>query len=290
MNPTLVQHHNQPDTPGRITITLRDVQRGPSRAKVAFTLLSGLFFVAGGLGALWWIALPERLSEGEHITLQAGAKTGLDALATGTVTLEATSNTMTSQGSGCIIEIDGSTALIATNWHVVAPPTPKACGTWTIDSLQHGTSVGRAVAVHVPTTPVDLAILEVELTDAARQSLETLPTLAASDDTLEPLTPVVVVGSPQGYEHTYTEGKVSATRDTAVGRIIQIDANVWPGSSGGPVFVRSPEDTFALAGIVTAKSPFGINFAIHIDELRTQEFTRHRATPPGWADAMEQME
>jgi S1-C subfamily serine protease len=61
--------------------------------------------------------------------------------------------------------------------------------------------------------------------------------------------PVVVVGSPLGLEDSVTSGVVSALRSGADGPILQFDAPVNPGNSGGPVVNAQGE----VVGVVNAK-------------------------------------
>ena len=74
--------------------------------------------------------------------------------------------------------------------------------------------------------------------------------------------PVFAVGSPRGLEHTLTRGIVSALRETKnkTSWLIQTDAAISPGSSGGGLFDQEAR----LIGITTliAKDSQGLNFAI----------------------------
>lgn len=69
---------------------------------------------------------------------------------------------------------------------------------------------------------------------------------------------ILVIGNPRGLESTVTQGIVSALRDP----MIQIDAAVSPGNSGGPVLNRLGE----VLGIATQKIPDceNCNFAFDI--------------------------
>ena len=97
---------------------------------------------------------------------------------------------------------------------------------------------------------------------------------------------VFAVGSPRGLEHTLTRGIISALRETKTqtSRVIQTDAAVSPGSSGGGLFDQEAR----LIGIITfgAKDSQGLNFAIPaewIAELSTRNRSEEKpaaASPP----------
>ena len=78
---------------------------------------------------------------------------------------------------------------------------------------------------------------------------------------------VFVVASPAGYEGTLTIGIVSSIRDSGQGhKLIQLDAAISSGSSGGGVFNENGQ----LIGIVvgTVRSAQKLNFAIPINYVR----------------------
>ncbi len=101
--------------------------------------------------------------------------------------------------------------------------------------------------------------------------------LDASAPTVRPLTlaratprvgdPVIVVGSPHGLELSATMGIVSGLRNLAPhGLLLQIDAAVSPGSSGGPVL----DARGAVIGVVrmSRKTAQNLNFAVPVGPLR----------------------
>ena len=77
-------------------------------------------------------------------------------------------------------------------------------------------------------------------------------------------TDIVVVGNPMGFRATTTRGIVSAVRNEEGAAILQIDAPVNPGNSGGPIVNYNGE----VVGIVTSKlvamNVEGIGFGVSI--------------------------
>lgn len=110
---------------------------------------------------------------------------------------------------------------------------------------------------------VDLARIEVRVPAAA--SPPTLPLASRSPAVGEP---VVAVGNPAEQHWSVTEGIVSAFRERpGFGPVVQISADVWHGSSGGPVVNAAGEVIGVVVGS-TAEQPPGINFAVRVEEVR----------------------
>jgi S1-C subfamily serine protease len=169
-------------------------------------------------------------------------------------------------GSGFVIQQNG---YILTNYHVIKNATRI---TITVPGRQ-------AVSARLVTTDQekDLAILQVSL-----GNLTALP--IASSDGVQVLDSITVLGYPLpgelGTAISASDGKVNAVREGNSGstrtRLFQIDANVNPGNSGGPLL----NDHGEVVGIVVAKInslqyakengalPERINFAIPINEAR----------------------
>jgi len=167
-------------------------------------------------------------------------------------------------GSGFVIQQNG---YILTNYHVIKNATRI---TITVPGRQ-------AVAARVVTTDQekDLAILQVSL-----GNLTALP--IASSEAVQVLDSVTVLGYPLpgelGTALSASDGKVNAVREgrNSSTRLFQIDANVNPGNSGGPLLNNHGE----VVGIVVAKInslqyakengslPERINFAIPINEAQ----------------------
>ena len=77
--------------------------------------------------------------------------------------------------------------------------------------------------------------------------------------------PLVAVGSPRGLTGTVTAGILSAVRDDSGVKLLQTDAAVNPGNSGGPLLNNKAQ----VIGVVVAKvRGEGLNFAIPINYVR----------------------
>jgi putative serine protease PepD len=164
----------------------------------------------------------------------------------------------TGVGSGFVFDASG---LILTNQHVVADG-----GAITV-TFQDGTELAGTVITTDDTH--DLAVVRVEATD--------LPTLPIGDSSaLEVGQLVVAIGSPLGtYTETVTSGILSATgrtieigsefsRSTTMTGLLQTDAAINEGNSGGPLLDASG----AVVGVnvAVASSAQGIGFAVPIED------------------------
>lgn len=161
----------------------------------------------------------------------------------------------TAIGSGFVIHPEG---YVVTNAHVVAQAGVKVIFA---DKSEYDADRIAIDERH------DLAVLKI-------RSDHTFPALALgrSDDLMVGET-VIAIGNPLGYEHTVTAGIVSAiNRDLDAGdgtvyhRLIQTDASINRGNSGGPLLNVLCE----LIGINTAirGDAQNIGFAIPVDTLR----------------------
>lgn len=83
--------------------------------------------------------------------------------------------------------------------------------------------------------------------------------------------PVVAIGNPLGLEYSVTEGIISEVRTTPEGlRLIQTDAAVSPGNSGGPLFDQNGEVIGVVSFNLSSSQDEGqnLNFAVSIDEAK----------------------
>ena len=159
-------------------------------------------------------------------------------------------------GSGVIISEDG---YIITNHHVID-------GASTITVRLHDKSAYSATVVGSDETS-DIAVLKIDATGLSAAVMGDSDTLAVGEE-------VVAIGNPLGsLGGTVTNGIISALeRDITVEgqnmRLLQTNAAISPGNSGGGLFNAQGE----LIGVVNAKSvedgSEGIGFAIPINTAR----------------------
>ena len=176
-------------------------------------------------------------------------------------------------GSGFIIEEDG---LILTNNHVVeGAETVKVV-------LKDGSELPAQILGRDPST--DVALLKVEP--------DFLPPVAlGNSDEVRIGGLAIVIGSPFGFEQSLTAGYISALGrtlrsgdeyGTEIDDVIQTDAAVNPGNSGGPLLNVRGEVVGITTAIFTTGGGFeGIGFAVPIntaravaDELRARGYVR----------------
>jgi serine protease Do len=150
-------------------------------------------------------------------------------------------------GSGFIVSKDGK---IVTNLHVI-----KDMKTGSVQ-LANGEIFGP-VSVLAIDERRDLAVVGIPGFD--RPALE-----LGDSDAVTIGEPLVVVGSPHGLEGTVTAGILSSVRDGGDGyKLLQTDAAVNPGNSGGPLVNNKGQ----AIGVVSFKlrSAEGLNFAIPVN-------------------------
>ncbi len=163
------------------------------------------------------------------------------------VVIQGKTNSGSIVGSGFILSKDGK---IVTNLHVIKDlksATVQLSGGEVFDSITVlGTDERR-----------DLAIVRIAGFD--------LPPLALGNSNAVSVgEPVVIVGSPRGLEGTVTAGILSSVRDSGDGfKVLQTDAAVNPGNSGGPLVNGKGQ----AIGVVSFKfrSSEGLNFALPVN-------------------------
>jgi S1-C subfamily serine protease len=163
------------------------------------------------------------------------------------------------QGSAFFVDSSG---LLITNYHVIASEVDPSYEGYSRMYIRMGDASSpriRARAVGWDKA-MDLALIKADY-----KSDYVFPVV---DRVIpKPGDTVYAIGSPGGLEKTVTQGIVSALgrRFLQLGDVIQIDAAVNPGNSGGPVIDRDGR----LVGIVFAgvEQYQGLNFAVSAERL-----------------------
>jgi putative serine protease PepD len=167
-------------------------------------------------------------------------------------------------GSGFVIDKAGH---IATNYHVVD-------GARSVDvSLSNNESRTAKIVGVDPST--DIAVLQV---DAHARALTPLP--LGNSDAVHVGDSVVAIGNPFGYDRTVTAGIVSALQRViqapnsySIDHVIQTDAALNKGNSGGPLLDAAGEVIGVNSQISTGDSGsggnVGIGFAVPINTVKT---------------------
>lgn len=154
-------------------------------------------------------------------------------------------------GSGVIIQRDG---VILTNAHVVGDAPVVRVG------LADGRELDGRVLGRDPT--VDVAVVKVEARNLPAAPL-------ADSDRLVPGQMAIAIGNPLGLERTVTQGVVSAVnrspRGLGLDGLIQTDAAISPGNSGGPLLNSSGEVMGINTVVIAAPGASGLGFAVPIN-------------------------
>jgi len=181
------------------------------------------------------------------------------------------------EGSGTVIDRKGH---IVTNYHVVE-------GAQVIDvTLFDGKEYQNYDAQLVGADPeTDIAVLKI---DAPSKSL--FPVNFGNSAGLKVGQRVFAIGNPFGLEHTLSTGIISSLKRSLPARstrrtlksIIQIDASINPGSSGGPL-LDSAARMIGMNTAIASKTgeSAGVGFAIPVDTIGriAAQLIRHGHVP-----------
>ena len=166
-------------------------------------------------------------------------------------------------GSGFVIDKEGH---VVTNYHVIQGASKIEV------SFSNQETVSAKVVGTDPST--DLAVLEVDVDAKALTPLS-----LANSDGVEVGDPVVAIGNPFGLERTVTAGIVSALQrevrapnDYTIDHVIQTDAPINSGNSGGPLMDADGRVIGVNSQIETASGGggnVGIGFAVPSNTVKT---------------------
>ena len=168
-----------------------------------------------------------------------------------------------STGSGFVLDERGH---ILTNAHVVAASTDVR-----VSFSDHRTVSARVIGKDPDT---DLAVLAVRLGGPALH-----PLTLGDSSSLRVGDPTVAIGNPFGLERTLTTGVVSALQRRitapsgfAIEDVIQTDASLNPGNSGGPLLDATGRVIGVNSQIATgdgSSGSVGIGFAVPVSTVRS---------------------
>jgi len=191
------------------------------------------------------------------------------AVADSVVTIEATSETEGSQGSGVVVDGRG---YIVTNNHVISEAATNPSDFSMSVVFNDGTEVPANLVGRDPKT--DLAVLKVD-------NVDNLSVARMGDsEKLQVGEEVIAAGAPLGLRSTVTHGIISALHrpvplsgdgsdtDTVIDGV-QTDASINHGNSGGPLINMNSEVIgINTAGKSLSDSASGLGFAIPVNEVK----------------------
>ena len=185
------------------------------------------------------------------------------------VTIEATSDTEGSQGSGVVVDERG---YVVTNNHVISEAATNPSKFAMSVVFNDGTEVPANLVGRDPKT--DLAVLKVDNVD------NLVVARMGDSDKLTVGEEVIAAGAPLGLRSTVTHGIISALNrpvplsgdgsdtDTVIDGV-QTDASINHGNSGGPLINMSSEVIgINTAGKSLSDSASGLGFAIPVNEVK----------------------
>jgi putative serine protease PepD len=183
--------------------------------------------------------------------------------APGVVHIDTASQAERAVGSGFVIDKAGH---IVTNYHVVRGATSIRV------SFSNNERIKAKVVGVDPST--DLAVLKV---DVKSRALRSLP--LGNSDTVRVGDEVIAIGNPFGLDRSVTSGIVSAVQrrieapnQLSIEHVIQTDAALNHGNSGGPLLDAGGDVIGVNAQIETGSSAIdgnvGVGFAIPVNTVR----------------------
>ncbi len=260
---------------------VRDVLFGGKVSVVALVILGIFALVIGVVGGVVGRKTAEVVSAftTSKVTLETSSEGGEEAqgqfakvaaaVADSVVTIEATSETEGSQGSGVVIDGRG---YIVTNNHVISEAATNPSDFKMSVVFNDGSEVPANLVGRDPKT--DLAVLKVD-------NVDNLSVARMGDsEKIQVGEEVIAAGAPLGLRSTVTHGIVSALHrpvplsgdgsdtDTVIDGV-QTDASINHGNSGGPLINMNAEVIgINTAGKSLSDSASGLGFAIPVNEVK----------------------
>jgi len=157
------------------------------------------------------------------------------------------------QGSGFVVSKDGA---VVTNYHVV-----ELAGSVSITFTDGRSYDTISLIAGFPSR--DIAILQIEV-----EGVQFSPVVLGNSEELEKGEAVLAIGNPLGLQSTVTNGIISGKPEIGGVKLLQINAAISPGSSGGALFSMRGE----VIGITTLASTGraqNLNFAVPIDLVKS---------------------
>src|SRR5829696_6217246 len=204
------------------------------------------------------------VSAGDTSSAGLNAKAVYAAVSTGVVEIAAGGSGSSATGSGFVVDAEGH---IVTAAHVVDDARSIKV-TFADGTTRTATLTGKDDAT-------DVAVLKID-----PSGLTLHPLALGSSASLEVGDALAAIGSPFGYEESFSTGIVSGLDRTiqapngfTVAHAIQTDAALNPGNSGGPIVDSSGRvigiaDQIATNGSSDQNS--GVGFAVPIDLVRSE--------------------
>ncbi len=183
------------------------------------------------------------------------------------------------QGSGVIISSDG---YIVTNKHVVG-----SSASFTVVFSDNTSEEAKVVGSD---TLTDIAVLKVE-----RTGLKCIESAKGGNLSVGQI--CYTIGNPYGYSWSFTDGSISgldrmvstSSSSSVIPNMIQTNALVNPGNSGGPLLNSSGEMIGLISSIYsTTGSAEGISFALPVDTVLdvADSLIKNGKVTRGWMDIL----
>jgi S1-C subfamily serine protease len=210
----------------------------------------------------------------------------VDAVKKATVFVRVQGSNWRGSGSGFVVWADKDSALVATNYHVVASPEFEKKSRLTPAEVAKSLKLPTVTAVFDGGTKTERSLKAEAVAADPETDLAILRVTGLKD----PPTPIDIAGSPKLFETmsvysfgypfgqalavakgnpnvTVGKGSISSLRNDDTGElsVVQIDGALNPGNSGGPV-VDTKGKLVGIA-VATVKNGQGIGFAVPAAEL-----------------------